>query len=212
MSLFPFLKRVYSEKSFEEDLMKRQALLILLLIPIMIVTGAGCNQRLLDKKQLRKLYPAVFEGANASRIRAFSLNDAIRRHPLIVSASLSGEVEAFLKPGTGDPSTYYDYRRAKFKIIEILKGDITDKVITVSVPIACAEFTSVLVNGGKYLLMLAPADYVGENQWGTATDNVFYVSESNQIVPMIADEEHQKVMGITVEDFKVIIQEANQSN
>lgn len=153
-------------------------------------------------EELRASYKAVYadyldEGGS------YDLENALRQSPVIVIAS---PVD---KPKFICLDFYFKYRTVALKVSEVFRGSVQEKIINLSGPDWQTSYMETMKAGENYIFFMSPADYIGENQYLAGFRDIFYLSGSNQVVPFTDDEEYRKVLGITVDAFKEMIQEAN---
>ncbi len=178
------------------------------------------QSKTISNEELRSQFRVVYDFQEYLTISPISFEQVFEDSPLIVVASpIKNPSEMFLpytdqshpinKKGAEFDKELemhgVDYITVELEVIEILKGALKNRTFHISVPEQNSAFMDVLVESKSYVFCLFPAEYVDENHWDTVTDIVFYLSETNQIVPLKDDELHEKFMGITLESFKKFI-------
>lgn len=195
--------------------MKKKSFFMILFIVIITIMCTGClsepTKELKSNDQLRTSYKPVSDDQSFST-RSFTMLEAFKDAPIIAIVSPQSEPESVLRPAKDSNtgiSSVFQYREIKLTITDVLKGQTSEKVITISSPEQNTAFMDVLVKGNRYIFCLYPYEYEDENLWDTATNRAFYLSDSNQVIPMTDDVEHNKVLGIMLDSLKEMIKEAD---
>jgi hypothetical protein len=176
-----------------------RALAACILLAAILMVSAGCSlaseSQKVTREKLRMLYPTVSDYKDYKPSGEFSLDTALASCPVVAVATPISKAKRFSLTAT------QDFMSMELLVHEVMKGALPARTIMISVPVENSAFMEVLARGSLYVFCLSPGPAV-ENSWATHTDDVFYLSDDEEIIPLKDDEAHRKAEGMPLQSFR----------